>query len=116
MVQVLSVSQNDNSVTEDSTKGKEEAGASKFTKKKNEMELRGATEELGNDVHCCGDKRQAKFCNKTTKCIADCVGRECNKDMRKLVNDGAELQLMKLTDPEGKETTHKIKKHEKDLA
>ena len=32
------------------------------------------------------------------------------------MNDSAKLELKEPTDPEGKETTHKIKKHEKDLA
>ena len=36
--------------------------------------------------------------------------------MRKLVIDGVELTIIKPTDPEGEETTHKIKKCEKDLA
>ena len=68
-VQVLSASQNDNSVTEDGTKGKEEARASRCAKKKNEnkMELHGATQELGNNVHCCGNKRQTEFHNRTTE-------------------------------------------------
>ena len=115
-MQVLSVSQNNNGVTEDGAKGKKEAEASRFTKKNNKTELCGATEELGSNVHCHGDQRQGKFHNKTAECIADCVGREHNEDMRKSVNDGAESELKEPTDPEGKETTHKIKKCEKDLA
>ena len=106
-------------VTKDGTKGKEEARrANRCTKKKNnnKMELRGAMEELGNNVHCYGNKRQAKFHTKMTKCIADHVRRECNKDMRKSVNDGMELNLVEPTEPEGKETTCEMKKCEKDLA
>ena len=52
-MQVLSLSQNSDSVTEDGTKGKEEAGASMHTKKNDnsKVELQGATQELGNDLH-----------------------------------------------------------------
>ena len=111
----MSVSQN--SDTEDGNKGNEETRASRHTKKNNnEKELRGATEELGSNVCCYGNQRQGEFHTKTTESIADCVGRECNEDMRKLVIDGAELTLIEPTDPEGEETTHKIKKHEKCLA
>ena len=112
------MSQNNESVTEDGTKGKEKAKASRHTKKNDDskVELRGATQEPGNNVHCCINERQAEFHTKTTECIADCVGRECNEDMRKSVNDGKVLNLMEPREPEGKETTHKIKKCEKDLA
>ena len=115
-MKVLSVSQNNNSETKDGTKGKEEARANRFIKKNNETELCGAMEELSSNVHCYGNQRQGEFHAKTAESIADYVGRECNEDMRKLVINGAELNLIEPTDPEGEETTHKIKKHEKDLA
>ena len=51
-----------------------------------------------------------------TKCIADYVGRESNKDMRKSVNDGMELALTELEEPPGDVTTCKTKKCKKDLA
>ena len=113
MTQGLILPQNGNSVTKDGTKGKEEAWASRHAKKNgnNEVELWGATVELGNEVCCCGNKRQAKFHTKMTKCIADCAGRESNEDVKKSVNDGTELNLMEPTEP-----AHKTKKHKKDLA
>ena len=108
---------NNNSDTEDGNKGNEETRASRYTKKNNnEKELRGAIEELGSNVHCYGNQRQGEFCTKTTESIADYVGREHNEDMRKLVKDGKEITLIEPTDPEGKETTYKVKKFEKDLA
>ena len=64
-------------------------------------------EELGNDVHCHSDKGQAKFHTKTTKDIADCVHQECNEDMRKSVNDRAEVNFKEPDEPKGDVTTHK---------
>ena len=72
-MQGLSLSQNDDSVTKDDTKGKEEARVSRHAKKNDndEVELWGAAEELGNNVHCHGNKRQAEFHTKTIECIAE---------------------------------------------
>ena len=54
--------------------------------------------------------------DSVTEGIGDHVGRECDKDMRKSVNDGTELVLTELSEPPGDATTHKFKKHMKDLA
>ena len=77
------MSQNDTSVTKDGTKGKEEAGASRHTKKNDnsKVELQRAVVELDNNVCCHGNKRQTEYCTKTTECIADCVRREHNKTL-----------------------------------
>ena len=101
------MSQNNESMTECSTKGKEEARASRPTKKNNgKVELQGATTELGNNVCCYRNERQAEFHDKTTKCIAGHVGRECNKDMRKPVNDRIEFGLVEPTELLGDTTAH----------
>ena len=114
-MQGLSLSQHSDSVTKDGTKSSE-ARASRCTKKNNEVELQGATEEMGNNMCCHGNERQAKFNNKTTKAIADYVGRECNEDMRKSVSDSVKFVLMEPPEPLGEVPTHKTKKHKKDLA
>ena len=103
-------------MAKDNTKGKDETRVNRHTKKNNKVELRGAIEELGSNVYCYGNKRQAEFYNKTTEGIADYVGQTYNKDMRKLVNDGVELSLIEPTEPEGTANTYKIKKYEKDLS
>ena len=74
------------------------------------------SEELGNDVHCQSNGGQVKICAKTTKGIADCMGCECNEDMRKSVNDRVEVIFKELDEPKRDMTTHKMKKCEKDLA
>ena len=85
-------SQNNDSVAKDN---KEEAGVSRHTKNNNDnkMELRGAIEELGNDVCCCGNNGQAGSHTVATKVITDCVRMEHNGDMRKSVNDGVEVDF-----------------------
>ena len=64
--QRLSLSKCKDSVTNDDTKGKEEARVNRHTKKNDndEVELQGAIEELGNKVCCCGGKGRP---NSTTK-------------------------------------------------
>ena len=95
-------------MAKDNTKGKEEIRVNRHTRKNNiKVDLWGAIEELGIDVHCHGDKRQATFCNKTSEAIADCVSGEHNKDMRDSVNDGVEVNLTEPREPKGNVTTHK---------
>ena len=64
-----------------------------------------------------GMKGRPNSAPKTTKNIADCdVGRECNEDTRKSVNDGIEVNLTDPPEPQGDVTTHKTKKHKRCLA
>ena len=105
---------NDN-VAEDNNKSKEDASVKRHNEKK-QSGIVGAMEELGNVVHCFGNKRQAEFYNETTKAIADCVGQDHNKDMCKLVNDGVEVDFKEPDEPKGDTTAHEIEKHKKELA
>ena len=85
-----------------------ESGKNKNMKKcdNSESNLEGAIEELGTNVCCHGQQSQAKHFVKTTKAIGDCVGRVHNKDMKNSVVDGAEMSLIKPTEPTGEVTQH----------
>ena len=110
------MSQFDNEcVVKDNNKSKEDASVKRHNEKK-QSGIVGAMEELGNVVHCFGNKRQANFFAKTAKAIVDCMGSECNKDMRKLVNDGVEVDFKEPDEPKGDTTAHEIEKHKKELA
>ena len=62
---------------------------SKFTNR-TIIVLKGKIEELGNNVHTCGNSNSGDYYNKVTENIGDYAAREYSKHMRNLIVDGIE--------------------------
>ena len=65
--------------------------------------LKGDIEELGGNVCMHGRRGQGDWCIKTTEAIAECVGRECSKEMRLLVKDKKETKFVEPRVPTDKD-------------
>ena len=83
---------------------------------KNKNRQRGDLFELGSNVYTYGTKNQALKYIKTTKYIAEYVGREYGRAMQMLVKDLKESRPEKPNEPRAREpTTYQVKDYEKQL-
>ena len=91
---------------------KSKSNDNNFNKKK----IQGDIAELGNNVYLYGTRNQGNKYIKTTKAIAEYVGREYNKAMRILVKNLKESIPDEPSEPtRSKVTDVKMKKYEKEL-